>query len=179
MQHPYHGLQGILTHWKADIDAAELHGQVVGLLSGGKPASADGPAVAAALGLTEQLGEATSSEVARIVGALAAASEAALADEQLGFQPLLPDDEQALDERVGALLQWSRGFLAGLGLSGFKVEGQAQGVDEFLADLSTIAASSIDALDGDEESEVAYMELLEFLRMGTLLVHLSSRREAA
>lgn len=178
MLNPYHGLQAVLAHWGADLQPAELHGLVVGLVAGGSDAT-EGAEVVERLDLSEMLGNATATERERIVGALAAASLSALSDQQLGFQPLLPDDDAALAERVGALLQWSGGFLGGLGLSGFRSEGQVEGVEEFLADLGTIAGSSVEALDGDEEGEVAYMELLEFLRMGTLLVHLSTHREAA
>lgn len=176
MQDPYHGLQVVLQGWHADLGAAELHGQVVGWLCGdGPPGQADWIAL---LGLEEQFGRAAAGDAERILRALADASWQALEDTDLGFQPLLPDDEHALGERVEALLGWSRGFLGGLGLSGFRTDRGADGVNEFLADLGSIAASAVNALDDDEEGEMAYAELLEFLRMGTLLVHLSGRGAA-
>ncbi len=177
MQDPYQGLQTVLHRWGADPDAAELHGQVTGWLCGdGLPESGSW---VARLVLEDQFGDAPAAEVERILDALAAASWHALEDTDLGFQPLLPDDDSPLDERVAALLQWSQGFLAGLGLSGFSVPGSSDGVAEFLSDLGTIAGSAVDELEADEEGEMALVELIEFLRMGTLLVHLSGQRSAA
>jgi uncharacterized protein YgfB (UPF0149 family) len=177
MDNAYQALQGVLQRWGADLGAAELHGQVVGWLCGdGPPGDADWLAL---LGLEDQFGAATAEEASRVVNALADASWQALQDTDLGFQPLLPDDERPLAERVGAMLQWSRGFLGGLGLSGFRADARADGVAEFLTDLGSIAGSAIDVLDDDEEGEMAYVELIEFLRMGSLLVHLSGQGAAA
>jgi uncharacterized protein len=177
MQDPYQGLQAVLHRWGADPDAAELHGQVTGwLCGGGQPESGSW---VSRLVLDEQFGDAPAAEVERILAALASASWHALEDTDLGFQPLLPDDDSPLDERVAALLQWAQGFLAGLGLSGFSIQDSADGVTEYLSDLGTIAGSAVDELEADEEGEMALVELIEFLRMGTLLVHLSARRSAA
>lgn len=177
MHDPYQGLQTVLHRWGADMDAAELHGQVTGWLCGdGRPESGGW---IERLVLEQQFGDAPTAEVERLLDALAGASWQALEDTDLGFQPLLPDDESALDERVAALLQWAQGFLGGLGLSGFNSQASAEGVNEFLADLGAIAGSAVDALDDDEEGEMALVELIEFLRMGTLLVHLSGQRSAA
>jgi len=99
-------------------------------------------------------------------------TRAQLCDPGLGFYLLLPADE-ALDEqgRTEALVQWCDGLLYGLALAGL---GERQDlpdlVREFLNDVAQICRASVD--DWPEEAdEAAYTELVEYLRMGVLLIN--------
>ena len=87
------------------------------------------------------------------------------------FQLLLPDDENELPFRVDALGNWCQGFLAGLGLGGMHtIEQLTAEVKDFLQDVSHIARVGLAAEDGDEDDEIAYVEIVEYLRAGVLLV---------
>src|SRR5690606_19390950 len=70
--------------------------------------------------------------------------EAGLASPELGFYPLLPDDEESLEHRATALGQWCEGFLAGyalrLGSSGQTPNAETQ---EILSDLVAISRIGI------------------------------------
>lgn len=94
---------------------------------------------------------------------------------EMGLEPLLPTDAKPLRERVDALVDWTRGFLGGFGLAGAKAETLTEDGREVLRDLGTIAASQLaldDQDDGDsDEDESALMELLEFVRVGAMLLH--------
>ncbi len=93
------------------------------------------------------------------------------AGSELGFQPLLPDDEEPLPVRTHALSQWCGGFLAGLGLAETSGNAALEGeVEEFLRDMAEIARIRFEPTAG-EEDESAYMEIVEYLRMGVLLTY--------
>lgn len=96
----------------------------------------------------------------------------ALRGDEMEFEPLLPDDDEPLEQRATALAQWCQGFLYGFGtgkpIQADKLKGQ---VDEVLRDLSHIARASVDVGAAGEEEEASYSELVEYLRVGVQLVH--------
>ena len=86
-------------------------------------------------------------------------------------RPLLPDDEEALETRTAALAEWCTGFLAGLGSVPVPTEGWPDTVREIVADFGEIARAAVGEEDSPEDSEASYVELVEYLRAGTQLVH--------
>ena len=87
------------------------------------------------------------------------------------FEPLLPDENAPLAERAGALSLWCQGFLYGLG-SGpaadpSKVSAEA---GEIIRDFTEITHVGVDAGDENEENEVAFAEVVEFVRVGVQLL---------
>lgn len=94
-----------------------------------------------------------------------------LAGDDLKFAPLLPDDETPLAARVLALGEWCEGFLFGLGLAGDAATRGGSEVREVVEDFAQIARAGLEDEAGSEADEVAYAELVEYLRAGTQLVH--------
>jgi hypothetical protein len=146
------------------VHAAEAHGCLSGALC-----------VRREYGFGEWLDEILPDEVTREEGTLRdlhAASVAVLAEGDMDFRPLLPDDEQPLEMRVEALGAWCQGFLYGFGSAGTANRAALpEDVSEFLGDLAQIARAGevgVEALDVEEE---AYAELVEFLRVGVQLVY--------
>ncbi len=94
-----------------------------------------------------------------------------LNDPELRFEPLLPAADAALDVRADALVQWCRGFLGGLGLGG-AIASQELSADarEILQDFGAIAGSRFEYADR-EEDENALAEVIEFIRVGVLLLY--------
>jgi yecA family protein len=94
------------------------------------------------------------------------------------FKLLLMDDDDPLPERVETLAAWCQGFIYGLAAGGIK-EGSELPEDtaELLRDMIEISRAGHDVDDtGAEESddnddEVAYMEIEEYVRMGVLLIY--------
>ena len=96
-----------------------------------------------------------------------------LKDPALGFQLLLPDDEDGINLRVESLSLWCQGFLAGLGLAGIQTPDfdDNEEVAEVIEDLIEISHVDHNFLDGNEDDEVAYSEILEYVRMAVILLY--------
>ena len=89
------------------------------------------------------------------------------------FQPLLPDDELPIAERLISVGDWCSNYLSGLGEGmGLEFEVSEEG-KEALQDISAIAQISTD-LDSDEEAEEDgekdYLELVEYVRIAVQLI---------
>ena len=86
------------------------------------------------------------------------------------FQLLLPLDDTSLPERVAALGGWCYGFLNGFGVGA--AEGSVTMSDEckeVLEDMSKISQVSLED-DADESGESDLMELVEYVRVGAILI---------
>ena len=94
-----------------------------------------------------------------------------LQSDDLAFVPLLPADAIPLATRVSALAEWCEGFLFGLGLAGAAAtEGGAE-VREVIGDFAEIARVGLVPEADPEDSEIAYTELVEYLRVGAQTAH--------
>ena len=99
-------------------------------------------------------------------------TEQALRDPQMTFQLFLPDDDVSLADRSEALTLWCSGFLVGLGLSGISDSTDIpEDASEFLADLTEISCADFVIENSDDSDEAAFMELVEYARVGTMLVY--------
>jgi len=161
-------LDALIVRLQLGTDASELHGSLSGYLAGG--GSLRGGSVLEALHLDAEA-ETPQAADAALLRRLARECEAELADPELGFEPLLPPDDRPLAERADALVVWCRGFLGGFGLAGAAAHaGLSDEAKEILRDLGTIAGSSFEFQDADEDED-ALIEVQEFVRMGALLLH--------
>ena len=94
------------------------------------------------------------------------------------FKLLLMDADDPLPERVETLAAWCQGFIYGLAAGGIK-EGSELPEDsaELLKDMIEISRAGQDVDDtgveetDDNEDEMAYMEIEEYVRMGVLLIY--------
>lgn len=164
----HHELTRALAAVGADIDGAECHGILCGMLASGAPFS---PAqwlehAAGRSDLTPFGPEGSGHVVWQVLRETWAAFDGG----EFGLDLVLPDDAADIAERAGALVFWSRGFLSGFGMGGAKTYGA---LDEdargFLEDLTRIARLDTE-IGGDEENERILAELTEFLRLGALML---------
>jgi hypothetical protein len=163
-------LTQVLHAAAADSSASEAHGLLSGTLcAGGKT----GPA----LWLEHLLGEgntlsAAAADCSDMLLTLQSDILRQFNDDVLGFELLLPVDDAPLSLRTEALSQWCAGFLFGLALGGFREDVAMPGnASEVMKDFSEISRAGFTCDAGEEADEAAYMEIVEYVRMGALLLH--------
>ncbi len=154
------------------ISTAELHGAACGLVASRLRTSADGETSTADLleALIELLGSDALTD-AGSVDAFIDASIAALLAEDMSFQPLLPDDDAPVAERVQAIAEWCGAFAAGYG-AGVGEAGltQASGQEEeLLRDFIAISGAVVDGEDDDSTAQSLF-ELEQYAKVGALLL---------
>ena len=94
-----------------------------------------------------------------------------LNDSLLNFALLMPEEDSSLSSRVESLKRWCDGFLFGLALAGVKdLSNVPEDSMEILQDITTISQADEDE-EEDEMNEVAYMDIVEYVRMGVLLIN--------
>ncbi|WP_461517289.1 UPF0149 family protein [Porticoccus sp.] len=148
---------------------SELHGMLCGRISGGQHCEIDKLAVLVAELLEEK--PERIEDLGEMLPALYAYTKQQICSDGFEFQPILPDDDIELNQRLEALGDWCQGFLFGLGNSGLSGETDLTGdIADALRDLAAI--SQIGMLeDEDEEDEVSYTELVEYVRVAVLLIY--------
>lgn len=163
-------LSRTLDRLEAGVGAAELDGALAGFLCAGGAAAADRWLSSLALAeLEETIVDARDRD---LFGALFRGLSRELEDPEFAFEPLLPGDETPIAERAAAMVEWCRGFLGGLGLAGIDL---GRGLDgdggEVVGDFGRIAATEFDPGESDEDDEEAYAEMVEYIRVGVMLLH--------
>ena len=169
-------IDGALRRIDATMGASEAHGTLCGMLC-----------ARGTVELSEWIDHAAGEqspdndylpEVVRQMSVLHRCTLEQMNDSLTEFSLLLPDDEEPLSERVMSLAAWCQGFIYGLAAGGIH-QGSELPPDsnELLRDMIEISRASHDddGLDEDdndfEEDEVAYMEILEYVRTGALLIY--------
>ncbi|PHS33491.1 MAG: hypothetical protein COA95_00490 [Methylophaga sp.] len=83
----------------------------------------------------------------------------------------LPDDNAPIASRILAIADWSQGLLFGLAASGLTDDTElSQDCKEYIADVINISQINSDELENDDDSDIDFEELAEYLRMGLFLI---------
>ena len=163
----YAQLDAALAGATLSVDASELDGLLVGYVCGG--GKTHGQSILAALQLDND-----DAELDALAAEMHDACIKRLGQLEMGLTPLLPPDAEPMRVRVDALVDWTRGFLGGFGLTGAASDNLTDAGREVLRDMGAIAGSrpTLDSDDdqGSDEDESALMELLEFVRVGAMLL---------
>ena len=166
----YADLSALLSRLGYTDDAAAYHGALCGALCRAAPEEIEpeslleddcAPPDAAGRAELAQLLEQTVEE---------------LCDAELGFMPLLPEDDVALAERAQALAAWCEGFLYGLaGRLRLDLAACSEEVREVVRDFTQFTRAALGTGDDSEVEESAYAELVEYVRVGAQLVYMELR----
>jgi hypothetical protein len=165
----YSFLRDSLARWDVAIAPSELHGNICGVICGGG-------AAAARRWVAEFVVEQAEHDARRagalreLLGAVVDATSGDLGGGQLGFEPLLPDEDAALDEQVHALAAYCHGFLSGLALGGATSE-PAGDLAEILVDFAQIsrAGANDEERENRDSADFALAQLKEYVRVGVQL----------
>ena len=174
----YDDLAGALSSADSTVHAAEAHGCLCGALCARRD-------YGLAEWLAEFLPDAVEGRSGRIedqpYGDVFQDTAKALSGLGMEFQPLLPDDEADLTERIEALGAWSQGYLYGLGAAGTASPMPiGEQTSEILADIAECARVGDVDSEQSEEAEESYAQIVEYLRVGVQLIfeELESWRQA-
>ena len=115
-----------------------------------------------------------SPDTAANLSRLFAATLGSLESGDFDFAVLLPDDDADLAIRARALAEWAAGFARGLGIAAgvaaVRERLEAEPLEEIVTDVVAISRAAVDdASDTPERDEVAYAELVEYLRVAAQL----------
>lgn len=158
--------------WSAALDeafvmasAAELHGLVSGLLSGGLSAqSQDFLAVLYDfLNDGQALPQALKTDVQQLISNTAQSLQSGEYD----FALLLPNDDDALIERLEAMVEWTQAFLVGFAVQQTDLSLLSADIREAVEQLTEVTKLDIATNDDSsaEENEEAYFMVLEHIRL--------------
>jgi hypothetical protein len=168
-------LDELLFRVDASLGASEAHGALCGMLC------AQG-ATDASQWMLHVLGEhQDSSQTLRDIGEqllqIHQLSIEQMNDHDVEFELMLPDDDEPLEDRVEALGMWCQGFVYGLAVGGITEDTELpEDSKELIKDILEISRAGyvVDdevEVDADEDDEVAFMEVCEYVRMGILLIY--------
>lgn len=170
-RHPdYLELDQLLGRAEANAGAAEVHGLLCGLLcaAGRIDRRQWEPQVFA----DTDTGSVAGQQGRAAVQSLADWTAQAINDPVLGMDLLLPADGQPLFERTAALGEWCQGYLLGLAAGGISEETPLpDDVAELIRDFTDISRVGFEVDDGDDEDEVAFSDVVEYVRVGVLLIN--------
>ena len=161
-------LQSVLEQLDANVDAAEAHGTLSALLIHDTD-------FASWLGHTlddlPDPGDVLAAEKLEILKQLFTETREQLFGDELSFEPLLPDESEDFSQRLLGLSEWCQGFLYGFGVKGSAVEEKRDGESgECLSDLLEISKLAHDE-EASDEAEQQYLEVVEHVRMATLMLN--------
>lgn len=148
-------------------DAAECHGALCALLCTVDRLNA---AHWLALYLTAEKAAVLPPDALATLGSIFETTAGQIDNPEFSFHLLLPGDDAMLDARVEAISHWCQGFLMGLGLSGVTDIANLPGdLPELVQDFIKISRADALALDDEEASAHAFEEILEYVRVGTMM----------
>lgn len=150
------------------VDAAEIHGMLCGMLSGGM--SLTDPNWLQVLSDTVNQSGTFSDTAQQLLSGLHDLTCQQLLEAEFSLELILPDDNYTINEQGLALINWVQGFLLGFGLYQQDLNKCSEDVKEALHDFADIARME-EPMNDDEESQRALFEVVEYIKISTLLCY--------
>ena len=166
----FYRLNQTLAAAKADADASEAHGILCGIHCVTGMADKDA-------WIKQILGDYDAQdmllkECLNLLDQLFTQTIEQIAAEEYALELLLRDDEEPLTERLQDLGEWCQGFLFGVTLSGVKdIDKLPEDASEIMRDILQISKAVYEEGDDEDENESAYVEVMEYVRVGALVVY--------
>lgn len=153
------------------VTPAELHGLLVGMLSGGL--SLNDESWQPLLFDYTNDGMGWSQNALKVAQALLASSKQELAGTSLDLTLFLPDEDAgaSLFDFADGMADWVNHFISGLGLINANLKTMSADVKEALADLEEIARLGLDEEDDLEEQAQLLEQVIEHVKACVLTIH--------
>ncbi|MCH2057518.1 MAG: UPF0149 family protein [Thalassotalea sp.] len=159
-------VQATLSAESVQAHASELHGILTGLIASGH--EFEDTEYLVVINDMMNNGEGLPLQSKGTVKQLYSEIWQTLLDDSYGFKLLLPDDDDTIVERATGLGHWVQGFNLGFGIQQKDTAIASEDVKEVIADFAEIANLS-DEVDEDEDTEQAYYEIAEYVKVSVLL----------
>lgn len=164
----YSTIQALLNEMEITTTAAEVHGQLCGMLSSG----VFDRATAYIQELIDTVDLMAFEKQIKQLITLVDISLKQLTSAAFEFQLLLPDDEEPLQDRAKALSLWCQGYSDALLNSEVNIDSLAhEEVKEAFFHFSEIATIDYTYSTVTEEDEIAYTEVYEYVRMAAMMLY--------
>ncbi len=164
----YDGVTNRLSQQGVNVDAAEIHGILCGMMAGGM--SITDQKWLDALSDTTNSGEPFNQDAEQLLTSLFNQTGQQLLEAEFALQLMLPDDKAPINDRGAALISWVQGFMLGFGLYQQDLMQCSDDVREALQDFADIARME-EPMSDDEESERALDEVIEYVKISALLCY--------
>jgi hypothetical protein len=160
----YTELSRVLKWATPKLHPSQVHGLICGLLCGSP--------LHIAMWKESVIGREKIGKIDKELQALHGASVKQLSEFLFELRLLLPIDSVALPERAEALTLWSQGFLTGLKYVQVPIVERERGeVTEAINDIIEIAKMNYEDVVASNEDEMAYVELVEYVRVAVILIY--------
>jgi uncharacterized protein YgfB (UPF0149 family) len=161
----YQDVTTALQNSGSEISAAEAHGLLCGMIASTPPAEIAGWEKVI-------LGKLKNADSKSLLQKLYSVSHKLLNEFSFEFTLLLPDDDDDINERTENLGLWCQGFLVGMQQGPLSLPADAsEDALEAMDDLAEIGQVSFGELGKTDEDEAAYLELVEYVRLSTLMLY--------
>lgn len=173
-------LEGLLFEVDAMLGATESHGALCGMLCA-QGATEVGQWLLEVLGEREHSSE-TLRQASKLLLQLHQVTVERMNDSNIEFELMLPDDDELLEARVEALGIWCQGFVFGLAAGGVSEATELpEDSKELIKDIVEISRAGYvvddeadlngSVEDENDDDEIAFMEVSEYVRVGILLIY--------
>jgi len=160
-----------LFHAGHTLNPSTLHGAMVGLLGAGFSPHSEHHFSATVAALEKALAVDLTGELVDFISRLSLATLSAIMDADYTFQPLLPPDDEAMEDRLTSISEWTAGFLSGF-TQGITIrEATSEPIPtltaEALKDMAAIA--QVDTAEANSEDADRQLEdIIEYIRFAAI-----------
>ena len=151
------------------VTPSELHGLLVGMISGGLPL--DNKTWKPLMFDYTNDGMGWPDSALKIGSEIFQCTVDELSTDSFALEVLIPDETETLMNRADGLSEWVNHFISGLGLVELKLDKASESLKEALLDLEEIARLGIDEDDELEEQANLFEQVIEHVRICVLTIH--------
>lgn len=162
----YENISSVLQAQNVIVDAAEVHGILCGMLAGGM--NIDDKDWVSALADVINQGDTLAPNAQNIIDLLFNQTCQQFIEADFALSMCLPNDNASINQRGEALVNWVQGFLLGFGMHQNDLTNCSDEAKEALEDFTQIAKLD-EAMEENEESEQAFFEVIEYVRISAML----------
>jgi uncharacterized protein YgfB (UPF0149 family) len=160
-----------LFHAGHTLNPSMLHGAMVGLLGAGFSPHSEHHFSATVAALEKALAVEFTGELVDFIARLSLATLSAIVDADYTFQPMLPPDDEGMEDRLLSISEWTTGFLSGF-TQGITIREAASDpiptlTAEALKDMAAIA--QVDTAEASsEDAERQLEDIIEYIRFAAI-----------